>query len=776
MARYPQTAAADKKPVCAGDGARWLPGGRLKPVMDAVRAGIFCLDSTSHIVYANPEFGRLLGQPHSMLMGRPIGDFLEPPGSKGGADVCTEIPGGREWTLRAYGGEITPLRVILLPSSGNGSPGGVFGIATRRDLTRCDPANDSELLAFNERILNAIAESLFVFDPTTGLVIYGNDAFHARVRMRPPTALGRPCYRVLFHRERPCHEDGMNCPLKEGSDLLSMGVCEHRVQDEKGREVHWRVRIYPVRGKEDRAEWLIGLEEPASTPAAEPKPQRREPAGPGESRWNHLLEDFREAEKLEKLPELLDFVCRKISDTFRGSETLFLLSNLSGDGFLPLAECAPEIANPVRRFLASVGQSDSLPRVVRTLESVDWETTSWAKAMERFPPWLRDWLAVRGSWFALPLRFQRRWVGTLFVSSGGSGRVPDGETVDYLKTFLLLLTPHIRHLVVLEAGVNAFGAKGVEPVSHAGIIGYSKKMLEVYELIDLVSSSDATVLITGENGTGKELVAQAIHRQSHRQKGPFVVAHCSAYSPALLESELFGHEKGAFTGAIRKKMGRIERAQGGTLFLDEIGDIAPATQVLLLRFLQDHRFERVGGEETLEADVRVLAATNRDLVREVEAGNFRDDLYYRLNVVSVHLPPLRERKEDIALLCQHFLRKYNTKEGKEIQGFSSGALQAFMDYDWPGNVRQLENAVSHAVIVAQENTIRRSHLPRFLKEESHPPVSTSLADNERRLILKALRESGWNKHEAARRLQVSRSTLYGKIQRYGLRRENGGLI
>ncbi|MBW2199176.1 MAG: sigma-54-dependent Fis family transcriptional regulator, partial [Deltaproteobacteria bacterium] len=166
-----------------------------------------------------------------------------------------------------------------------------------------------------------------------------------------------------------------------------------------------------------------------------------------------------------------------------------------------------------------------------------------------------------------------------------------------------------------------------------------------------------TVLITGENGTGKELVAQAIHRQSHRRKGPLVVANCSAYSPALLESELFGHEKGAFTGAIKKKKGRIERAQGGILFLDEIGDIAAATQVLLLRFLQDHCFERVGGEETLEADVRVLAATNRDLYQEVEAGRFRDDLYYRLNVITLQLPPLRDRKEDIPLLYKHFLEK-----------------------------------------------------------------------------------------------------------------------
>jgi DNA-binding NtrC family response regulator len=245
-----------------------------------------------------------------------------------------------------------------------------------------------------------------------------------------------------------------------------------------------------------------------------------------------------------------------------------------------------------------------------------------------------------------------------------------------------------------------------------------------------------------------------------------VVANCSAYSPALLESELFGHEKGAFTGAIKRKIGRIERAQSGILFLDEIGDIAPATQVLLLRFLQDHCFERVGGEETLEVDVRVLAATNRDLGKEVEAGRFRDDLYYRLNVITLQLPPLRDRKEDIPLLCNHFLEKYNLKENKDIKSFSPDAMQVLMDYEWPGNVRQLENTVSHAVILTQSKFIERRHLPKFLKQSVPEPSSTSLAENERRLILNVLQETNWNIFKAARRLKISRSTLYSKIRRH----------
>jgi transcriptional regulator with PAS, ATPase and Fis domain len=330
------------------------------------------------------------------------------------------------------------------------------------------------------------------------------------------------------------------------------------------------------------------------------------------------------------------------------------------------------------------------------------------------------------------------------------------------------ISGYIHQLVVREAEIKLLRQKVSDRPSFGEIIGQCDKMQEVYELIELVSGSDATVFITGENGTGKELVARAIHERSHRRKGPFIVANCSAYSPTLLESELFGHEKGAFTGAIRQKKGRIERAQGGTLFLDEIGDIAPATQILLLRFLQDHCFERVGGEDTIIANVRVLAATNKDLFKEADAGRFREDLYYRLNVISIPLPALRERKEDIPLLCQRFLEKFNDKENKHIKRFSPNTLQVLMDFDWPGNVRQLENAVSHAVIVCQSDVIGRKHLPRFLKDKPEESVSTSLAEQERRLILRVLKEANWNKHDAARRLKLSRSTLYSKIRRYNL--------
>jgi two-component system response regulator HydG len=297
-------------------------------------------------------------------------------------------------------------------------------------------------------------------------------------------------------------------------------------------------------------------------------------------------------------------------------------------------------------------------------------------------------------------------------------------------------------------------------------------MEEIYELISDISNTDSTVLIQGESGTGKELIARAIHFNSHRKAKPFVVANCSAYSQNLLESELFGHEKGAFTGAIRRKIGRFELAHGGTIFLDEIGEVSPPTQILLLRVLQDRRFERVGGEETLEVDVRVIAATNKNLTEEMRKGTFREDLYYRLNVIPIFVPPLRERKDDISLLTSHFLEKFSHERGKEITHIAPEVMELFLAHSWPGNVRELENVIEHALIVAKKDEILTKDLPQYLLQKPLPNQQLfSLKDHEKDLILKALEEANWNKHQASKRLKITRSTLYGKMKRYGLTKE-----
>jgi DNA-binding NtrC family response regulator len=338
------------------------------------------------------------------------------------------------------------------------------------------------------------------------------------------------------------------------------------------------------------------------------------------------------------------------------------------------------------------------------------------------------------------------------------------------KVRVMLRIKDLREELKREKDKNVLLSQALEKrYSFGNILGKNSRMQEIYELISDISNTDSTVLIQGESGTGKELIARAIHFNSHRKAKPFIVANCSAYSQNLLESELFGHEKGAFTGAIRRKVGRFELAHGGTIFLDEIGEVSAPTQILLLRVLQDHRFERVGGEETLEVDVRIIAATNKNLMEEMKRGTFREDLYYRLNVIPIFVPPLRERRDDIPLLASHFLQKFSHEKAKEVTSISPEVMEIFLAHSWPGNVRELENVIEHAAIIAKRDKILPKDLPQYLMQKPLPTQHlVSLQDYERSLILKTLEETNWNKHQASKRLRINRSTLYGKMRRYGL--------
>jgi len=300
------------------------------------------------------------------------------------------------------------------------------------------------------------------------------------------------------------------------------------------------------------------------------------------------------------------------------------------------------------------------------------------------------------------------------------------------------------------------------------IIGKSHPMQEIFELVKNVAESDASVLITGESGTGKELIARALHANSPRRYNPFITASCGAMTEGLLESELFGHEKGAFTGALYTKKGRFELAEGGTLFLDEIGEISPKTQVDLLRVLDEKGFMRVGGVDQITVNVRILSATNRDLQKAIQEGLFREDLFYRLNVVSIHLPPLRKRREDIPLLAEHFLDKFKAETNKKIDRISPQALKLMMEYDWPGNVRELENAIERAVVVGKKNEIVPENLPFFNQSRAPESGLKSLKDREKLHILHVLEENGWNISKTAEELEIDRVTLYNKIKKYNL--------
>jgi two-component system response regulator AtoC len=311
------------------------------------------------------------------------------------------------------------------------------------------------------------------------------------------------------------------------------------------------------------------------------------------------------------------------------------------------------------------------------------------------------------------------------------------------------------------------------------IIGESEPMQRVMDVVRQVAPARATVLIQGESGTGKELLAKAIHQLSPRSAKPMVTVHCAALSPTLLESELFGHEKGAFTGAHERRIGRFEQAEGGTLFLDEIGEIDETTQVKLLRFLGERTFERVGGNKTLTADVRVVAATNKNLKELVDAGEFREDLYFRLSVVELWSPPLRERSADAPLLALSFLREFASENAKPVCDFTAEALEAMIRYEWPGNVRELRTAVEHAVVLSKGDMIQLSDLPQSVQsrgviqsetELSQPIIDkgVTLEEAEKQLIIRTLQECRGNRTAAAKKIGISRRTLHRKLHRYGL--------
>jgi DNA-binding NtrC family response regulator len=313
------------------------------------------------------------------------------------------------------------------------------------------------------------------------------------------------------------------------------------------------------------------------------------------------------------------------------------------------------------------------------------------------------------------------------------------------------------------------------------LVGTSNAIKNIYELIEKVADTDGTVLISGASGTGKELIARAIHYNSSRSDRPLVVINCGAIPEELLESELFGHEKGAFTGAYKSRIGRFEMANGGTIFLDEIGEMSPALQVKLLRVLQEKKFERVGGTKTIHVDVRIIAATNKNLTTAINKGKFREDLYYRLNVIPMKVPPLKQRKSDIPLLTDHFLKKFQKGAKKKITGFSPEVTDAMLKYDWPGNVRELENVIKRLTILCDDEIVTVDDLPehiphkgrgdRVVEEdflEKGETLHDAVEDYEKRLILGALERSDWVKTKAAKLLNINRTTLVEKIKKQNL--------
>jgi len=385
----------------------------------------------------------------------------------------------------------------------------------------------------------------------------------------------------------------------------------------------------------------------------------------------------------------------------------------------------------------------------------------------------------RISFLCVPIKTENETIGALSVDKNFRNNTTFQDDVRLLEIVAMMIAQVVRHHDLIRQdkarlmGENlSLRQKLQKRYRINNIIGHSGRMEEVYEMINQVADSNANVLIRGESGTGKELVAHAIHFNSPRASRPFVKINCAAVPENLLESELFGHEKGAFTGAVSSKEGRFEWADKGTLFLDEIGDIPLSVQVKLLRVIQTKEFERVGGRKTVQVNVRLVAATHRNLEQEVKEGRFREDLYWRINVFPIYLPPLRERKDDIVLLADHFLEKYSREYNKEVKRLSTPAIDLLMSYHWPGNVRELENCMERAVLVCRSSVIRAEHLPPSLQtaETSGTSVAGNLpqaVDNlEREMIMEALKKTNGHQGKAAQLLGVTERILGYKIKKY----------
>lgn len=381
--------------------------------------------------------------------------------------------------------------------------------------------------------------------------------------------------------------------------------------------------------------------------------------------------------------------------------------------------------------------------------------------------------ALRGERVSNYEAFVRRRDGRLVPTSINTDflRDDEGRLIGLIEVIRDVSIP--KELTAKAAEVNELRQRLGEQTRFENIVGRSRRMREIFSLLPAVAGSKTSVLISGESGTGKELIAYAIHANSLRKDRPFVVVNCAALSEGILESELFGHVKGAFTGAFYDKLGRFELAHGGTIFLDEIGEVSLATQVKLLRVLEKEEFERVGGNKTIKVDVRVVAATNRNLAQAVKKGTFREDLYYRIRVFPIDLPPLRERRDDIPILIQHCLEKFNHELGKSIRQVSPEALEVLEEYPYPGNIRELQNIIEHAFVCCESEVIRLEHLPKDIQEHrrtipSEAPTVGSLRRLERDTILTVLEKNGWRYKSASEQLGISRSTLWRKLRRLNI--------
>jgi PAS domain S-box-containing protein len=594
--------------------------------------------------------------------------------------------------------------------------------------TACALTCEEELRAlkeFYETIVNSITESIAVIEPGTRRILGANQAFLREVGLHgEEEVLGRPCHELVHNAPRPCRPPNCPCPLEATLRTGEPAVCEHRHPGPgEGEENFILIKTFPVRGGKGEISAVV-----------------------------HVSQDITARKKAEL--ELRSMVNYQVAVLGSLEEALFTL-DLAGR----IISC-----NLAAERIFGYRHEELIGQPLSVLRADEAGTRKLGRLLARVKLGGEPQVAVHAA-----IQFRRQSGAALTTDCTLSPLIHEQEGLIGIVCAIRDVT-RIQQLE-LEA---RYVREELRAACEVGVpLGVSPAFSQVVTQAKLVAPTDTTVLLLGETGTGKELVARMIHCASRRAGRPLVVVNCAALAPGLIESELFGHERGAFTGALARKLGRFELAHQGTIFLDEVGEIPPETQVKLLRVLEAQEFERVGGTRTLKMDVRVIAATNRNLADEVARGRFRSDLYYRLNVFPIQMPPLRERVEDIPLLARHFAQQHARHLGKAIDELSPESVARLQAYPWPGNVRELENIIERAAILSSGGRLDVSQKLLAVGQSASPSGGVTLRETEREHIIKVLEQTCWRiegSSGAARLLGLAPSTLRSKLKRLGISR------
>ena len=737
----------------------------LMTVFDAIQDGITVLDCDLNVILVNPWMKKMFA-PQMPLVGKKWHSVYreKKPPCPQCPSLLTIATGKAHSEIVPYPSEENPTRWIDLSAFPLKNPGGqVVGIIEYvKDITWRKRAEESlqESQAQKQAILDASIDMIRYAD-TELRIIWANKRTTEELDMAPEEIAGRACYQLFLGRDTPCE----GCPSRK---VLETGQIEHTIMHNlkvagRQRETYWDCYGVPVKDQSGQIIRLIQIaRDITEQKRAEKELQKRHDELKA---INSILLQVTKEYTLNGMCHVLQDIMEEFSPKV---ETLMFLLAPDRDGFYFPQPARGQIRETCYDRGRKRINNHKLEHDLLKLLTTERIRPMCSGRKVDCPAIIQDLAAGSRTWMAVPVEIEDECYG-LFMVCSPSADIRVEDDLIFVEALIRQISGVIRYQISKEVREETFKKQLIGPDKFMGIVGRSRPMQEVYRMIQAVADSASTVLITGESGTGKELVARAIHQAGKYKEAPFIAAHCSSFVPTLVHSEIFGHEKGAFTGATSRKLGCLERAQGGILFLDEVADLPLETQVLLLRFLQDRRFERVGGERPVKVNVRVIAATNKDIEKEMKAGRLREDFYYRLDVIPIKLPPLRERITDVPLLANHFLRAYCLIEGKEITEFDTEAMKLLMDYDWPGNVRELENTIARCVVLTTGDRIGVEVLLGRIQSQGDTPKEFSLSKNERNLIARVMQECNWNKREAARLLDISRGTIYSKLKRYDIR-------